>query len=74
MKPNAHDKAIELIKSNLLPFGTVEDFDIAKQNALIDCKQKMTEAKLFDGFDCFMWSDVFDEILKINIEMFGISE
>ena len=62
------------IKPNLMPFGTVEDFEIAKQNALIDCKRKMTEAKLFDGFDCFTWSDIFDEILKISPEMFGIKK
>ena len=71
---NTLNKAEEMLKSNLLPFGTVEDFYIAKQNALKECKQKMTEAKLLDGFDLFMWSDVFDEILNFSPEMFGISK
>ena len=71
---NTRSKAEEILKSNMLPFGTAEDFYIAKQNALIECKHKMTEAKLLDGFDLFMWSDVFDEILNFSPEMFGISK
>ena len=55
------ETAIELVKSNLLPFGEEIDFKIAKENATLEIRK---QSILY----CKYWLDVIDEIDNLKIK------
>ena len=55
------ETAIELIKKHLLPFNELEDFKIAKKNAILEVEK---QKELYDRF----WSDVVIELDYLEIK------